>query len=320
MKTRYLEKFLRRWGIPDRNFIQNVMDTQMHLAILSQYAVRSCELGIWNDSYDFQLPDSTGPKVVVSLTTYSKRIYDVYLTIESIFQQTIKPNRVILWLDEAEFNDDNLPLVLKSQQERGLTIGYCPNIKSYKKLIPTLRQCPDDIIITIDDDTIYPQDLLERLLNAYRQAPNYIYFTRGCMMAIDKQGKPLPYRKWNRLANNVAMDKWSAFTPLSNGTHLALPTGVGGILYPPHSLHEDVFREDLFMTLCPKADDIWFKIMAFKQGTIARLVYFEKPFSMNFLTIPDSQEMALSRTNLKHSENDPQLQNVLEHYNINFMK
>jgi hypothetical protein len=28
-------------------------------------------------------------------------------------------------------------------------------------------------------------------------------------------------------------------------------TGVGGVLYPPQSLHLDVLREDLFMALCP---------------------------------------------------------------------
>lgn len=39
-------------------------------------------------------------EVVVSLTTYGKRLYSVSLTIESIMQGTMKPNRLILWLQD----------------------------------------------------------------------------------------------------------------------------------------------------------------------------------------------------------------------------
>lgn len=93
-------------------------------------------------------------KVIVSLTTYNKRIYDVYLAIESIMQQTVKPSKIILWLDENEFRPDNIPNSLILQQKRGLEIRFCANIKSYKKLIPTLKNYSNDIIITIDDDVI----------------------------------------------------------------------------------------------------------------------------------------------------------------------
>jgi hypothetical protein len=218
-----------------------------------------------------------------SIFIYCTRIYDIYLVIESIFQQTLKPNRLILWLDEEEFSDETIPLALLRQQTRGLTIKYCQNIRSYKKLIPTLRQYPEDIIVTVDDDTIYPSDLLERLIRAYKQDTQAIYYTRGCLIKLDKIGNVLSYRQWDRLGNGMPMEKWSAFKTLSEGTPLALPTGVGGILYPPHSLHEDVMREDLYMKLCPHADDIWFKIMAHKQGTVSKLVYMEKPFAEKFL-------------------------------------
>ena len=43
-------------------------------------------------------------EVIVSLTTYDKRYYDVYLTIESIMQGTVKPNRIILWLADEMKN------------------------------------------------------------------------------------------------------------------------------------------------------------------------------------------------------------------------
>lgn len=105
-------------------------------------------------------------EVVVSLTTYGKRLYEVASTIESIMQGTMKPNRIVLWLEEG-LKDTPLPILLQRQQTRGLEIGYCEDLRSYKKLIPTLIKYPDAVIITIDDDAIYNCDVVEKLVNTY---------------------------------------------------------------------------------------------------------------------------------------------------------
>lgn len=46
-----------------------------------------------------------------------------------------------------------------------------------------------------------------------------------------------------------------------------LATTGGGTLFPPHSLHPDVFRDDIFMNLCPTTDDLCFFAMAILKGT-----------------------------------------------------
>ena len=43
----------------------------------------------------------TDQKKIVSLTTYEPRLYETYLAIESIMQQTVKANRIILWLPDS---------------------------------------------------------------------------------------------------------------------------------------------------------------------------------------------------------------------------
>lgn len=48
-----------------------------------------------------------------------------------------------------------------------MEIAYCPDYRSYKKIIPTLRKYPEDVIITIDDDVLYGHETLEYLINAY---------------------------------------------------------------------------------------------------------------------------------------------------------
>lgn len=104
-----------------------------------------------------------GKQIIVSLTSSGQRIHNAYLAIESIMQQTLKPNKIILWLAEEEFSHNQLPESLKILESRGLEIRFCEDQKTYNKLIPTLKLHPDDIIITIDDNVIYPIDLLDRL-------------------------------------------------------------------------------------------------------------------------------------------------------------
>ena len=67
-------------------------------------ALNSIEPGISNIKY-------CNNEIIVSLTTYGKRLYDVYLAIESIMQQTKKPNRIVLWLGN-ELKETILPVFL----------------------------------------------------------------------------------------------------------------------------------------------------------------------------------------------------------------
>lgn len=256
-------------------------------------------------------------KVIVSLTTYNKRIYDVYLAIESIMQQTVKPSKIILWLDEKEFTSDNIPHSLILQQKRGLEIKFCANIKSYKKLIPTLKNYSNDIIITIDDDVMYPFDLVERLLKGYYTDPKCIYFTRGHKIRLNEEGLPLPYREW--YIDAIGNQNECPFAKDLRGYDiLSFPTGIGGILYPPNSLNHEVINEDVFMEICPNADDVWFKVMSLMNGTYSRQVYIDKPFYKKFLVIQDGQEIALNKSNFKNNGNDAQIKAVLQKYNIKF--
>ena len=65
--------------------------------------------------------------------------HTTYDTIESIMEQTMKANRIILWLDYS-FEKQPLPKALQLLQKRGLEIEYCKDIRSYKKLIPALKK------------------------------------------------------------------------------------------------------------------------------------------------------------------------------------
>lgn len=242
--------------------------------------------------------------IIASITTYGKRIYDVHLTIESLMEQTMKANRIILWLDYS-FENRPLPNALRLLQERGLEIMYCKDIRSYKKLIPALKAFPEDVIITFDDDVVYEFDLLERFITAYRENPSYIYCGRMHRMNFDKKGELQPYSKWEWNQNNV------------EASILNFPTGVGGILYPPNCLDEEVFNESVFMDICKYADDIWFKAMAIKNGTLTKKVYTHSSRGDDYLVNEEVQDVGLGKINIAGKYlNNRQLTDVFSKYNL----
>lgn len=244
------------------------------------------------------------PQIIISLTTYNKRIYDVHLTIESLFRQTIMPNKIVLWLAEDEFNEENIPYMLKKLQKKGLDIEFCKDLKSYKKLIPTLKKYSNDIILTVDDDILYPYDFIENIYIEYLKDKKCIYFYRGHKITFDKNKKINNYNDW--IGDYQGEEK----------SFLMLPTGIGGILYPPKCFNEEIFNEIQFMKLAPRADDVWFKAMALKNGVKCKKIKISKEFQKKFINLEDGQDIALSKINVGDNQNDIQIKAVFDYYNL----
>ena len=283
--------------ISDSNRLIHQIRFNQKKYILEQNILHSQESGITDEKY-------CDHDIIVSLTTYSKRIYDVHLTIESIMEQTMKANRIILWLDYS-FEKQPLPKALQLLQKRGLEIEYCKDIRSYKKLIPALKKYPDDAIITIDDDLIYEFDLLEKLIMAYQQTPSYIYCNRHHVMQLNEQGKLLPYLQWQWESNDM------------EANIMNFPTTGAGTLFPPHSLDEEVFNESVFSEICKYADDVWFKAMAMKKGTLSKKVYTHNPKGIEYFENEEVQDIALWRINTQGAMlNDRQIEAVFTKYNL----
>ncbi|ETK07044.1 hypothetical protein T230_09220, partial [Tannerella sp. oral taxon BU063 isolate Cell 1/3] len=110
--------------------------------------------------------------------------------------QTQKAKRIILWLAKDEFSKEEIPLILQKQQSRGLEIRFCEDVRQYKKLIPSLKLFPNDPIITVDDDYIYPIDFIERLLNGQRRYPACVCYYIGARIEFQNSGTIKPYIQW----------------------------------------------------------------------------------------------------------------------------
>lgn len=241
-------------------------------------------------------------QIIVSLTSFGTRLSLVYLAIESLMRQTMLANRIILWLDPG-LEGKTLPVTLQQQIKRGLEIKYYhSDIRSYKKLIPTLELCPNDAIITVDDDCFYDITALENLITTHIEHPQDVCYNRGHEIKI-KKNQITPYHQWPRDSKNTEP------SPLN------FPTGCGGILYPPNSLHPEVLNQDVFTEICGNADDVWFYAMALLNGRCSRKApYSAVGKSVYFSTA--GQEDALWRVNQTLNQNDTQLKNVLTKYKL----
>jgi len=240
-------------------------------------------------------------RVIVSLTTYPGRIDRVHITIESLLRQTVPADMIVLWLAEEQFpeKENELPAALLAQKDRGLVIEWCSDIKSYKKIIPSAEKWPEDILITADDDIIYEMNTIERLLESYKRHPDCVSTLRTHLMMFDEIGNPRRYVDW--------MPEYSGFI---DQPYMALfPTTGAGTLFPPGILPQETFNRDAFMSLCPKADDIWVKCMLTLAGVKVVLV----DVNTKLQYVEGTQTETLYSYNLVG--NDQQLQAVLERYN-----
>lgn len=261
-----------------------------------QLYLQSSECGTTNEIY----PEG---ELIISFTSYGNKLHNLYLTIESLLHQTVKPNRIILWLDETKYQAfESIPMALRNQEKRGLEVRLCEDVRSYTKLVPALLNFPDSVIISADDDIIYPIDFVERLYRAYQKDQSKIYFYRGHYVLFDEKGNPKPYLDW--------VKRGSKGCDIYN-----FPTGVSGILYPPHCFHEDITKKDLFLNMCPYADDIWFKVMSMLKGTLCEQI--DTPhFDYKFIPLEIEENSSLQNINVVNGGNDQQIKKVFSYYGI----
>lgn len=111
--------------------------------------------------------------IVVTMTSWVKRIGNVKKVVESVMDNTLKPDRLYLNLSKTEFEGIDLPedLVEYFNSDDRLILNWVEgeNTKSMKKVFPILEYLDDDdIIINIDDDALLPKSFIESRYNEFK--------------------------------------------------------------------------------------------------------------------------------------------------------
>lgn len=270
------------------------------------------KLAIYNQV--LALPDSRivglnpGNGIIVSVTSYGKRVTDALpYMLYSLLRQSLLPERIVVWLDRDKWDDSKLPGLLLKFQKLGVEFQYCEDLRSYTKLIPALIMFPNNPIITMDDDFYYHPDCIKWITDAYIQSDKKTVLGQWGCIPEKRDGKYVPYNEWRDCKYGKEDSPVSIY-------------GCAGCCYPPYIFDDEIRKKDIFLKLCPSADDIWFWAMEERQN-IKRQYIPQKGYGyhtyVNRIEEYDwSLDSTLMHQNVVEGKNNAQLDAVVAYYGL----
>lgn len=245
--------------------------------------------------------------IIISLTSYGRRVFDsLPYALYSLLTQTLRPKKIVVYLDCDNWSDEKLPLILKKIQDIGVEFRYCEDLKSYKKLIPALQDFPNNPIVTVDDDFYYNPRYFEVMTKAYLASDKATVLGQWGCIPEKKGGKYVPYSQWKDCKYATSDSPISFFGCCC--------------CYPPRIFDSEILKKELFMKMCPTADDIWFWAME-ERLKIKKQYIDMKGYGWNtpidriydYLITADN---CLTTENVVNGRNDAQLHSLLKYYNL----
>ncbi len=243
-------------------------------------------------------PTQPASDLVVSLTSFPARLKTVSFVITSLLEQTCPPGEIHLWLGRDEVPNKNwLPKRLQALEERGVQFHFARRtFHQYDKFLHNSELNTDRPFVIVDDDAIYPPTSLENLIAAHQRYPDAVIGNRCHLINVDQHGCIAPYRDWKR---EVHMPR--------PGFRL-MPTGVGGVLYPPGFLADPMVTsvEDIFEN-APYADDVWLKTCALARSVPTFATPLSHRSDWYHRYTPTMRAGTLMNTNVERGLNDIQI-------------
>ena len=192
-------------------------------------------------------------RIVVSLTTSPQRINSIKPVLDSILNQTIKPDRIYLNLPKLFLRNNStfdIPLPQFITDNPIIYVNFCDDLGPATKIIPTIYKefWPNTYILSIDDDTYYPSNIISDYLK-------YADIYKDCIIT------------GTSFINNNSSDDLKWFNtikintnPLFNGKLVDLLEGFSGVLYKRKFFTKNLlndFYKNLDETSCKFGDDFY---------------------------------------------------------------
>lgn len=241
---------------------------------------------------------------IVSLTTFEPRWARVFYTLESIGAGTLKPSRLVLWVAPSVLRL-GIPEQLIRLQRRGLEIRTCEDVGPHKKYFPLVNSLDGpEPFVTCDDDVLYPVDWLQRLVFASEVHPGCVVAHRARTVQLDSSGVISPYERWPHVASDEP-------------SFLNFAIGIGGVFYP--SVMAEALSEagEGFRLTCPRADDVWLKVISLRAGVSVSQVSGSFLF---LIDVPGMRSSGLAKINVLGGGNDEQIAATFEKKDLECLK
>ena len=231
-------------------------------------------------------------EVVICVATQPSRAKVAFLAVESMVFGSVKPKRLMLWVDDAGLSK-NLPASLRRLVKRGLEVRVSESFGPHTKYYPYVASEDRDncALVLADDDTLYPREWLRVLVDEWRNRPFEVHCHRAQVMRMEGPGRIAPYAAWP----NTSSRRPSL-------AHFA--TASSGVIYPPHFLKTVRDEGAVFMECCPRADDVWLHRLSLRAGIGVSQV---QDVAANFPVIPGTDRGGLAARNVEGGENDVQI-------------
>ncbi len=190
------------------------------------------------------------------MTSWPKRIHRVKPAIERFLkQQTIKPDYFYLWLAESEFpnKEKDIPATLmRCLIDNNVKLCWAPNNEYCHKRWYVYPRHFDDLVIAIDEDQVYPDDLIRLVQNRMNDCPNTII--------------TIARTEYNKLTFN---DSFRPVIEPTENLHIDTPMFCGQCAFPPGTFPlEAVMQKYLGIrdAFTPKCDECWLLPWLIKTG------------------------------------------------------
>lgn len=240
-------------------------------------------------------------QIIVSLTSIPERLPYLQYPIRCMLHQTVKPDKIVLYLNKEKMNDAEVPAELLQLRENGLEIAYVEDLGPHTKYFYALQTYKDCYVITIDDDKIYSRTVVKELLKTEKKHQGAICARRVVSMKFSQRGIPYPYSSYGEFTDKA----------MHGGKNL-LALGVGGVLYPPHCLEQAEFNITVIRKIAHNNDDIWLKSQELLLGLDVVKVGC---LGMRDISVQGTQVVALCKGNHAYGNNEI-LKNVFTHYDL----
>lgn len=256
-----------------------------------------------NKRIDYGLNKTTerDKKIIISLTSYPPRYEALYCTLKSLMSQSVKPDKIILYLYKGDYNQ--LSSKILDLKKYGLTINVVDeDLRSHKKYYYSFQEYKNELIITVDDDLIYSKNLVKKLYNAYKQHPSAIIAMRTHRILFNEKKEILPYQEWD----------YECRTIINSPSYFLIATTGAGTLFCPELFSDEVLKKNIFLNYAKTADDIWIKFVSLLDEI--PIICIGRFYVLH--SVIKSQNISLASVNVENNENNVIINQLLKYYKI----